>query len=121
MDWCVNDFQRANHAPTAIVRGDSSRDVLRISGLSADTLDLSAAGSTDPDGDELEFRWWSYREPGTSQGEIELRHPNTAECSIALPDVIQPKTIHLILEVTDTGEPSLTCFRRIVVEVLPAR
>ena len=65
MDWCTGSYEKCNHAPVA--RGD-------IGGVKAfrpgDPVRLDASASSDPDGDELSFRWEIYREAGTYPGEI---------------------------------------------------
>lgn len=78
-----------------------------------------SASSTDPDGDGLVFRWWQYREPGTYQGTVSIRDPHRARTSFLAPEVAEPVTIHVIVEVTDRGTPALTRYERIVVTVIP--
>lgn len=113
MDWCVRPPEQANHAPVAVIDGDETRNVLHrpIDG----TLTLDAGGSSDPDGDALSFRWWSYREPGSYQGEVTLTGADTPRVTVSLP-AGATGTVHLILELTDTGEPGLTAYRRVVLE-----
>lgn len=57
----VNEYFDPNHAPFAAIRDVETG--LRI----RDALTLSAADSTDPDGDDLEFRW-SFSDGGTATG-----------------------------------------------------
>jgi hypothetical protein len=71
--------------------------------------------------DEMTFRWWRYREPGSSPGELELNDSDQAVAELKVPEINQPGNAHLILEVTDHGKPALTSFRRVVVDLLPGR
>ena len=79
------------------------------------TVRLDAAGTHDPDGDALSYRWWQYKEAGTADAPIEIRKRTSPEASFKMPKVKAGQTIHVILEVTDDGEPKLAGYRRIVV------
>ncbi len=61
-DWCVKEFDDANHAPVVKVDGELTRDV-----QPGETVKLSAT-ATDPDGDGLTFHWWQYSEADSSGG-----------------------------------------------------
>ncbi len=80
---------------------------------------LSAAGSNDPDGDGLSFRWFYYQEPGDYEGTINIRNSNARKASFTAPKVNKTKELHIILEVRDDGEPSLYAYRRVIVSVKP--
>ncbi|MBT3269346.1 DUF1593 domain-containing protein [Candidatus Poribacteria bacterium] len=114
-DWCVNPFAEANHPPT--VKLEHARDLVAKSG---ETVSLSARGSSDPDGDELTYRWWQHREPGTHNGAVEIQDADRPEASFTAPEVAgAEKTVHVVCEVTDTGEPPLTRYARVIVTVAP--
>jgi Cellulose-binding protein Sde0182, C-terminal domain len=84
------------------------------------TVPLSARGTSDPDGDKLEYRWWQYREPGTYDGTIEIQDAGKQDASFTVPgDAGEGKTIHVICEVTDAGTPRLARYQRVIVEVKP--
>ena len=63
--------------------------------------------------------WWQYKEAGTYEGNLELGDRDHNKIQFIAPAVTEPKTIHLILEVKDTGTPNLTAFARVVITVLP--
>jgi len=119
LDWCVQPPSGANHPPVAHLDGDASRRVIRRTVRSGEKLTFSAAGSTDPDGDRLSYRWWHYAEPGTLTGPLVIQSADTSEVALVTPAVSAPATAHLILEVTDSGEPRLTSYRRVVLTVVP--
>jgi len=121
MDWCANGYRGANHAPSPVVGGDSSTGIVRIEAKAGETVQLSAESTDDPDGDKLTYRWWRYREPGSYRGQLGIVNTDQPACEFEVPVVTQLQTIHLILEVTDDGEPPLTSFRQIVVEALPTK
>jgi cellulose-binding protein len=118
LDWCVADsFEKANHAPTAVLNGDRSRDVLRISARPGERVTLSAAGSSDPDKNRLAYRWFVYPEAGTHRGEVSLTSPTEQTTTFDAPSTKATETIHFILAATDDGTPRLSSFRRAVVMV----
>jgi hypothetical protein len=120
MDWCVKPARGSNHPPTAGFRGDTSRQAVRLTAKPGERVTLAANGSADPDGDRLRFRWWVYREAGTYPGEVAVEDATVAETALQIPSDAAGRTIHIILEVTDSGTPPLTRYRRVVVEVTKA-
>ena len=52
MDWCVEDYENANHAPIAAVNGDSEEKIHFFDVNAGQEIQLSANGSSDPDQDE---------------------------------------------------------------------
>ena len=116
MDWTVKDWAHANHAP--IVRL-AHPDRLKV--RSGDHVDLSALGTTDPDGDSLSYQWFQYREAGTCTADISLSSSeNLYERSFTAPEVNHTCDAHFILKVTDKGSPPLTRYRRVIVTISPA-
>ena len=94
------------------------------------TIQLSAEGTTDPDGDALSYEWFYYGEAGTlttsnarTGQPIEIKNFDQPKASFAVPTgrVMPPGTgtIHVILAVTDHGTPRLTRYQRVVVTVVP--
>ena len=120
MDWCVADVRaKANHAPQAMLNGDATRDIVRVSVKSGENVRLSAKGSSDPDGNAITKAWFVYPEAGTFRGEVKLDAHEGDETSFTAPTVDQESTIHVILEVRDDGVPNLHAFRRMVITVMP--
>jgi len=113
MDWCVKSYEEANHPPVVVLGHEADLKV-----RSGAMVKLSAQGTSDPDGDELEYRWWQYREAGSYDGTIEIRDAGKQDASFTVPgDAGKGKTVHIICEVTDTGTPQLTRYQRVVVEI----
>lgn len=124
MDWCVAEtFAEANHNPVAVLNGDPSKGVLRMTARPGETVRLSSEGSNDPDGDALTSTWMIYREAGTLKGEVHLTQEVGAHTSLTLPepgrDSPDHPTVHVILTVEDRGRPSLVSYRRAVITVRP--
>jgi hypothetical protein len=82
-------------------------------------LNLSAKGTADPDHHGLTYRWWHYAEPGTFRGDLRIEASDSPVARIIAPHVSAPVTAHVILEVTDSGEPRLTSYRRVVLTFTP--
>jgi len=78
-------------------------------------IDLNAMASTDPDGDELSFRWQFYPEPSTYSGALRLENADTPVASFRAPMVKGAQSIHIILTVTDSGVPPLSRYQRLIV------
>jgi hypothetical protein len=118
MDWCVEDFENANHNPVAAINGDNAEKIHFMETTPGQTIHLDASASTDPDGDELEFKWWIYPEAGTYKKQIQLQNPQQSKLAFEIPQDTNGKEIHIILEVTDKSEiVNLSDYRRIVINV----
>ncbi len=91
-------------------------------------VNLSADGSSDPDGDALSYQWFYYGEPGTfstssarTGAPVPIEDADTAHAWFTVPTtrVLRTGTMHIILAVTDQGSPPMTRYRRVIVTVLP--
>jgi hypothetical protein len=111
-NWCVSDFSKANHAP--VVKLNQPDDIKAKPGKKI----LLGGEASDPDGNNLKFSWWQYKEAGTYPGMIEITDMNNNIASVIVPpDAVKGQTIHLILEVSDDGTPELTRYRRVIITV----
>lgn len=120
MDWCVaKRRQDANHNPIVVLNGDRTKRPLALKVRSGDKIELSAAGSYDPDGNRIDYRWFNYVEAGTLGQPVPLDAESGPLTELVAPTVKKPETLHVILEVTDTGTPKLFAYRRVVVTVEP--
>ena len=120
LDWCVAaTYQQANHRPRAVVNGDGTREILRLEVKSGDNVQLSAAGSSDPDGQAITCNWFAYPEAGTLATSVELTSAKGETTSFPAPAVSRPETVHLVLSVVDEGSPRLFTFRRVVITIQP--
>lgn len=116
MDWTIKDYAHANHPPIAKLRHEQ---VLRVK--SGSSFHLDARDSNDPDGDSLEFYWFNYPETGSIPEKLIDIHSaeNMARVHVVAPIVEKEETLHFILKLTDRGEPALTRYKRVFVEVYP--
>jgi hypothetical protein len=117
MDWCVKDYAGANHNPIAAIDGNTDKEIVYLNISAGATVQLRASGSCDPDGDTISYKWWQYHGTDSYDGLVSIRNSNKQNASFVAPQVDSEKTIHLVLEVTDSGQPSLISYRRIIVTV----
>ena len=150
MDWTIKDVKSANHNPEVVVNGVRGKAPLAISATAGTPVVLDAAGTRDPDGQTLAYRWFVYGEAGTGipgrpvvtgpevaiggggnrdQGGIPSAPeggPREPPARVTLADASTPRvtvtprvpgTAHVILEVTDTGTPSLRSYRRVILTI----
>ena len=123
MDWTIKSYAEANHPP--VVKLGHAAQLTAKPGA---RVELSAAGTSDPDGDALTYEWFLYPEPGTmafSQArtgqplKIEDADKNSAWFTVPTTRVLRYGTMHIILAVTDRGAPPLTRYARVIVTVTP--
>ena len=121
MDWTIKPYAEANHPPVAKLAHPAQLNV-----RSGEHVNLSAEGSSDPDGNALSYQWFYYGEPGTlalatsrTGAPLAIEGAAQAKASFTAPRVTKPETMHIILAVTDGGTPPLTRYQRVIVTVLP--
>ena len=118
MDWCVKPYKEANHNPVAAFDGDRSNTINHLTVQPGQRIALNASQSTDPDGDDLRFTWWVYREAGTYDKDITIPDSSASVTSLTVPSDADGKEIHIILEVRDNSAiVPMYDYRRIVVSV----
>lgn len=137
--WSMeSDFSKANHHPVVHLNGTKDLTPVRIDAEAGTSVTLDASGTYDPNGGRLTYKWWHYREPTATQWwvdaevselKIEKRDdegktvqvvlPPSEKCAVDLMSrkpVQQGQLLHLILEVTNDGTPSLTSYRRVLIQ-----
>jgi hypothetical protein len=111
LDWCTKSFAQANHAPVVSVSGGLDR-----SASPGETVSLVGSAS-DPDGHSLSAKWWQYYDADSASAKVSIQNSTSlGGASFVAPN--EPgKTVHVILEVTDNGSPTLTRYQRVVVTI----
>ncbi len=124
MDWTVKPYVEANHPPVPKL-GHAAR----LTAKPGERVELSAEGTTDPDGDAVSYAWFYYHEAGTfpvsnarSGQPIEINNHDQAKASFVVPTsrVMPPGVgeMHIVLAVTDHGTPRLTRYQRVIIDVI---
>jgi Protein of unknown function (DUF1593) len=65
LDWTIKELGQANHNPDVLVNGQKGKAPILIEATVGTPVTLDAAGTRDPDGHELTYRWFFYPEAGT--------------------------------------------------------
>ncbi|BCS23493.1 uncharacterized protein APUU_31718S [Aspergillus puulaauensis] len=144
MQWTLSsDLARANHAPVVVVNNSTAgSEPLLLDAEAGTEITFDASKSYDPDGDDLLFTWYQYKEPTTAQSHIHwhvvpgvefrpvagnttgsvvrvtLPPPEASAVSILSGRALEKgQALHFILEVRDNGTPSLITYKRVVVQV----
>jgi hypothetical protein len=117
MRWCLLPFEEANHNPLVIVNGNDEKLPIEIYARVGDKLGFDASQSTDPDRNELSFNWFFYDEISDAKSVGIKTKSGSSKCSIEIPKGMEGRDIHLVLEITDNGIPSLTSYKRMVIHV----
>jgi len=116
MDWNVADsYEKANHNPIAVLNGNERKAWASAKIKEGEEVVLSAKGSKDPDEDQIQVKWWVYREAGNFTGDLELFNPYGEQIKFQMPKLGEGQSLHVILEVRDSGAPALTSYRRVVL------
>jgi hypothetical protein len=116
MDWCVKPFAQGNHPPRVVLNGSVGAASPRLQAKPGAVLNFDASGTADPDHNSLSFDWSVYPEAGTYPGRVPLE-PKGTTATVHVPSDALGKTIHVVLAVTDSGQPPLTRYRRAIIFV----
>ncbi|KAJ5098172.1 hypothetical protein N7532_005173 [Penicillium argentinense] len=138
MQWSLPaNASRANHHPIISINGSEELAPLNMTVQAGSTVTVNAAGTTDPDGDRLSFRWFQYEEPGSSDwnvaGQVPVLNVSLSQsgrmAQVQIPEEKESCNgkgfnpsgcwlLHLILEVTDNGYHPLTSYRRVLLQTM---
>jgi hypothetical protein len=114
MDWAKDGA--GNRNPVVVVNGDSNLAPIKVAPAPGASVTLDASATKDPDGDTLTYLWWIFTEAGTYGQDITLSGSDSNRVKVDVPADSAGKSFHVICEVTDSGTPVLTSYRRIFFE-----
>ena len=112
LDWCVQPYAGANHPPLVRIRGERDRKA-----KAGDVVALDAEGTTDPDGDGLDFTWGVYPFDPSVAGRVVIEGRDTPRARVMVLPMLVGKTIPILVAVTDRGKPRLTRYGRVLITV----
>ncbi len=111
----TSSYGNANHHPAAIVNNHNSNEAFEINLEPGSTIQLNASGSSDPDGDNLGFKWDYYKEV-SNYDKLNLSSTSGNSINVSAPsDFTKGRQAHIILHVYDDGTPRLTSYKRIII------
>ncbi|MVM30277.1 DUF1593 domain-containing protein [Spirosoma sp. HMF4905] len=112
LKWSVTaKYANANHEPVIKIEGP-----LTVMANVGEKIRLTGAVS-DPDGNAVSINWWQLP-VGNNTPKVTVSNPTSAQTEVLIPkDAMGGQTIHLILEATDNGTPTLTKYQRIIIKV----
>jgi hypothetical protein len=112
LKWSVTPkYANANHAPVVKIEGP-----LHVMASAGEKIRLNGIVS-DPDGNTVLSKWWQLP-AGTYTKQVTISNPGSMQTKIEVPkDAVAGQTIHIILEATDNGSPSLTSYQRMIITV----
>jgi hypothetical protein len=130
MDWTVKPYAEANHNSLVSVNGEAGTGVIAVDVKVGEPVTLDAAGTRDPDGHRLRYRWLHYPEAGFVPGQelagVTIAGADTARATVTATETCRAAWMprrapcaegvaHIILAVTDDGSPPLTSYRRVIL------
>lgn len=142
MEWTLTDDpSKTNHAPVVFVNDSTGGpEPLLLEIEAGEKLILDASKSYDPDGDDIAFNWFQYKEPTVTWGwptdllpdlvitpidsegqgkKVEVQIPPAEESAqepISGQALAKGHEWHIILEVRDNRIPVLTTYKRVVIQ-----
>ncbi|MBK5299119.1 MAG: DUF1593 domain-containing protein [Vicinamibacteria bacterium] len=134
MAWTISRPTEANHHPEVVVNGQSGRGPVEVDAVVDTPIALDAAGTRDPDGQAVRYQWFFYPEAGAGIPGAPLVTPGArppelpprvgignADAPLATVTPRVAGIAHVILAVEDSGTPSLTSYRRVILRIAPRR
>src|SRR6266852_4091067 len=115
LDWCVKPAKHANHPSRVVINDVGGGDVIHLMPVVGTNLKLDFAGSGDPDRNRLGYSWFTYPEAGNYLGTVAIDEARSLAATVHVPADAAGKEIHVIVAVTDNGQPPLTRYRRVVI------
>ena len=117
MAWVADGS--GNRSPDLVLEGAKGYEVIYKSVKPGETIFLSAAGSSDPDGDRVALEW--IQDTGVTGGgwhqPAEVNGAHSEQLSVKVPYQALGYDIHFLLHGVDDGTPALGSWRRIVLRV----
>ena len=113
MQWA--DKGEGNRNPIVVVNGHQGPSPLLLQAKAGETVRLDASGSSDPDQNTINFRWWQQPEIGTAK--LTLDDAEKPVIAVRIPTDAAGQALHIVCEVTDQGPFQLKAYQRIIIKI----
>ena len=80
-------LRRRTTIPWWLFQGDRSKAVAQVRAAPGQRVNLSAAGTHDPDGNSVSYRWFVYPEAGTFKGDVRIEEAASPQAWFLAPQV----------------------------------
>ncbi len=112
LQWSVSPtYAEVNHPPMVRIEGP-----LTIMAGAGDKIRLNAFVH-DSDNNTVESNWWQFQ-VGTYPNRVNINPIGTSQALIEIPKDAEPgQTIHIVLEARDNGNPILTSYQRVIINI----
>ncbi|MDZ7923616.1 MAG: DUF1593 domain-containing protein [Marinagarivorans sp.] len=118
MQWSTtSNYKAVNHHPIIVLNGQERMSVMYMDVQAGEAVVLNASASKDPDGNNLNYAWEFYKAPSSYTGTVPVSGGTSSLATVQVPSDAKGKSIHMILTLKDSGSPSLTAYRRVVLNV----
>ncbi len=115
MEWAEKG--KGNRNPVLVVNGIGGLAPIVVDASCGDSIEMDILNSYDPDGDDLEYKWWIMPEVGGVLPDGCLTFGPSGNAELKIPEDYKGDAIHVICECTDSGTIPLTSYRRVIVRV----
>lgn len=117
LDYSLKDPDEVNHKPVPMVDGKSNEAIELLEAKPGAAIQLDASGSYDPDNDQVNYNWYFYPEASTIKEVPTVENSSSEKIAFKVPDTKVKGDLHLILEVKDSGSPSLKSYKRFIIKL----
>lgn len=117
LDYSLKNPDKVNHEPVPIVNGLNNKDIHVQEATPGKVVELDASGSKDPDNDQITYNWYFYPEASTVKDIPSIENSTAKKIQFRIPESATSGTLHLILEIKDSGSPALKSYERIIFKI----
>lgn len=117
LDYSIKNPDEVNHEPVIVLNGKKGNDIEVLHVSPGEMVHLDASDAHDPDDDAIHFNWYFYPEASSSEASIPtIKDPTDKILEFKVPQNLDKGNLHLILELKDSGSPSLKSYKRFILK-----